>query len=62
MKPITLIRKVIFLLLFSLIIPTSAGVYISIKEVTNPMNIYIINGCAMLAGCLFLLLIIQKSR
>ncbi|MEH7674703.1 MULTISPECIES: CPBP family intramembrane glutamic endopeptidase [Bacillus] len=62
MKPITIIRNVIFLLLFSLIIPTSAGVYISIKEVTDPTSIYIINGCAMLAGCLFLLLIIQKSR
>ncbi|MEC2427579.1 CPBP family intramembrane glutamic endopeptidase [Bacillus safensis] len=62
MKPMTIIRKAVLLLLFSLIIPTSAGVYISIKEVTAPMTIYIINGCAMLAGCLFLLLIIQKSR
>lgn len=62
MKPMTIIRKSVLLLLFSLIIPTSAGIYISIKEVTDPMNIYIINGCAMLAGCLFLLLIIQKSR
>ncbi|CAL8901736.1 Abortive phage infection protein [Bacillus pumilus] len=62
MKPMTIIRKAVFLLLFSLIIPTSAGVYISIKEVTDPLQIYIINGCAMLAGCLFLLLIIQKSR
>ncbi|RAP22929.1 hypothetical protein C2W59_03068 [Bacillus pumilus] len=62
MKPITIIRKSVLLLLFSLIIPTSAGVYISIKEVTDPTNIYLINGCAMLAGCLFLLLIIQKSR
>ncbi|QRF32903.1 CPBP family intramembrane glutamic endopeptidase [Bacillus safensis] len=62
MKPMTIIRKAMLLLLFSLIIPTSAGVYISIKEVTDPMTIYIINGCAMLAGCLFLLLIIQKSR
>ncbi|WP_458110116.1 CPBP family intramembrane glutamic endopeptidase [Bacillus zhangzhouensis] len=62
MKPITIIRKSVLLLLFSLIIPTSAGVYISIKEVTDPMNIYIINGSAMLAGCLLLLFIIQKSR
>ncbi|UQZ91975.1 CPBP family intramembrane glutamic endopeptidase [Bacillus safensis] len=62
MKPMTIIRKTVLLLLFSLIIPTSAGVYISIKEVTDPMTVYIINGCAMLAGCLFLLLIIQKSR
>ena len=62
MKPMTIIRKAVLLLLFSLIIPTSAGVYISIKEVTDPMTIYIINGCAMLTGCLFLLLIIQKSR
>ncbi|MFP5203291.1 MULTISPECIES: CPBP family intramembrane glutamic endopeptidase [Bacillus] len=62
MKPMTIIRKAVLLLLFSLIIPTSAGVYISIKEVTDPMTIYIINGCAMLAGCLFLLFIIQKSR
>ncbi|KEP26966.1 CPBP family intramembrane glutamic endopeptidase [Bacillus zhangzhouensis] len=62
MKPMTIIRKSVLLLLFSLIIPTSAGVYISIKEVTDPMNIYIINGLAMLAGCLLLLFIIQKSR
>ncbi|KIL13616.1 CPBP family intramembrane glutamic endopeptidase [Bacillus pumilus] len=62
MKPITIIRKSVLLLLFSLIIPTSAGVYISIKEVTDPLQIYIINGCAMLAGCLFLLFITQKSR
>ncbi|MBU5257905.1 MULTISPECIES: CPBP family intramembrane glutamic endopeptidase [Bacillus] len=62
MKPITIIRKAVLLLLFSLIIPTSAGVYISIKEVTDPMTIYIINGSAMLAGCLLLLFIIQKSR
>ncbi|MGN7328788.1 lysostaphin resistance A-like protein [Bacillus pumilus] len=62
MKPMTIIRKAVLLLLFSLIIPTSAGVYISIKEVTDPMTIYIINGCAMLAGCLLLLFIIQKSR
>lgn len=62
MKPMTIIRKAVFLLLFSLIIPTSAGVYISIKQVTDPMTIYIINGSAMLAGCLLLLFIIQKSR
>ncbi|KPN12531.1 abortive phage infection protein [Bacillus australimaris] len=62
MKPMTIIRKAVLLLLFSLIIPTSAGVYISIKEVTDPMTIYIINGSAMLAGCLLLLFIIQKSR
>ncbi|MEK4311198.1 CPBP family intramembrane glutamic endopeptidase [Bacillus pumilus] len=62
MKPITIIRKSVLLLLFSLIIPTSAGVYISIKEITDPTNIYLINGCAMLAGCLLLLFIIQKSR
>ncbi|MGG0029583.1 CPBP family intramembrane glutamic endopeptidase [Bacillus safensis subsp. osmophilus] len=62
MKPMTIIRKAVLLLLFSLIIPTSAGIYISIKEVTDPLTIYIINGCAMLAGCLFLLLILQKSR
>ncbi|MGT4652402.1 CPBP family intramembrane glutamic endopeptidase [Bacillus cereus] len=62
MKPITIIRKSVLLLLYSLIIPTSAGVYISIKQVTDPMTIYIINGSAMLAGCLLLLFIIQKSR
>ncbi|WP_367912701.1 CPBP family intramembrane glutamic endopeptidase [Bacillus pumilus] len=62
MKPMTIIPKAVLLVLFSLIIPTSAGVYISIKEVTDPLQIYIINGCAMLAGCLFLLFIIQKSR
>lgn len=62
MKPITIIRKSVLLLLFSLIIPTSAGIYLSIKEVTDPMTIYLINGCAMLAGCLLLLFIIQKSR
>lgn len=62
MKPMTIIRKAVLLLLFSLIIPTSAGVYISIKEVTDPMTIYIINGSAMLAGCLLLLFIIHKSR
>lgn len=44
MKPITIIRKSVLLLLFSLIIPTSAGVYLSIKEVTDPMTIYLING------------------
>lgn len=62
MRPMTIIPKAVLLVLFSLIIPTSAGVYISIKEVTDPMAIYIINGCAMLAGCLLLLFIIQKSR
>lgn len=62
MKPMTIIRKAVLLLLFSLIIPTSAGVYISIKEVTDPMTIYFINGSAMMAGSLFLLFIIQKSR
>lgn len=62
MKPMTIIRKAVLLLLFSLIIPTSAGVYISINEVTDPLTIYIVNGCAMLAGCLFLLLFIHKSR
>ncbi|MEB2271235.1 CPBP family intramembrane metalloprotease [Bacillus safensis] len=62
MKPMTIIRKAVLLLLFSLIIPTSAGVYISIKEVTDSMTIYIINGSAMLAGCLLLLFIIHKSR
>ncbi|WP_144487501.1 CPBP family intramembrane glutamic endopeptidase [Bacillus pumilus] len=62
MRPMTIIPKAVLLVLFSLIIPTSAGVYLSIKEVTDPMTIYIINGCAMLSGCLLLLFIIQKSR
>ncbi|MGD6977360.1 CPBP family intramembrane glutamic endopeptidase [Bacillus altitudinis] len=62
MRPMTIISKAVLLLLFSFIIPTSAGVYISINEVTDPTNIYLINGCAMLAGCLFLLVFIQKSR
>ncbi|MFP3423126.1 CPBP family intramembrane glutamate endopeptidase, partial [Bacillus sp. SIMBA_161] len=49
-------------LLFSLLIQTSARFYISSKELTHPINIYVINGCAMPAGCLLLLLIIQKRR
>ncbi|MFB8733430.1 hypothetical protein ACEQPO_04360 [Bacillus sp. SL00103] len=48
-------------MLFSLIIPTSAGVYLSIKEVTDPMTIYIINGCAMLAGRLYFYSLFKKS-
>ncbi|MGE6631606.1 CPBP family intramembrane glutamic endopeptidase [Bacillus sp. NPDC077027] len=60
-KPMTTILKVGLLLIFSLIIPTIAGVYLSIKEINDPVMINIVNGCAMLFGFFLLQLFIKKS-
>lgn len=53
--------KIIFLILFSLIMPTIAGVFIGVTGITEQATIYLIQFISILAGCLILILIIWKS-
>ena len=53
--------KIFFLVIFSLLMPTIAGVVIGVGEITDQASVYLIQFATIFIGCLILLILIRFS-